>query len=123
MAEPLKKVLVDPSFRRMEEIFHADDLDRLQACCDVIWGQNEPLSESEIQRVKADAFAIVTANWRYGDLSEMPKLKAILEVAGRHPSPPALDTAATTSRQWVKATIGNSHFSIFRTSVFISILP
>ena len=91
MAEPLKKVLVDPSFRRMEEIFHADDLDRLQACCDVIWGQNEPLSESEIQRVKADAFAIVTANWRYGDLSEMPKLKAILEVAGRHPSPTALD--------------------------------
>ena len=33
---------------------------------------------------------------------------ALKPTAPRTPSPPALDTAAATSRQWVKAKIGNS---------------
>ena len=37
------------------------------------------------------AFAIVTTQWRYGDLTDLPKLRAILEVGGRHPSPASID--------------------------------
>ena len=38
-----------------------------------------------------DAFAIVTTQWHYGDLTDLPKLRAILEVGGRHPSPASID--------------------------------
>jgi hypothetical protein len=34
--------------------------------------------------------------------------------------PPALDTAAATSRQWVKAKMGNSMPSFWRISVFMA---
>ena len=44
-----------------------------------------------IERECRDAFAIVTTQWRYGDLKDLPKLRAILEVGGRHPSPASID--------------------------------
>ena len=44
-----------------------------------------------IERECRDAFAIVTTQWRYGDLKDLPKLRAILEVRGRHPSPASID--------------------------------
>lgn len=85
------KVILDPFFRRMEEIFHPDDLRRLYACCEVAWGRNEPMPEHRVERERRDAFAVVAIRWRYGDLRELPKLRAILEVGGRHPNP--ADTA------------------------------
>ena len=44
-----------------------------------------------IERECRDAFAIVTTQWRYGDLKDLPKLRAILEVRSRHPSPASID--------------------------------
>ena len=85
------KVILDPSFRRMEEIFHPQDLKRLNDCCDVVWAKNEAMPIELFQREKRDAFAVVSAGWRYGELREMPHLRAILEVGGRHPSPSIID--------------------------------
>ena len=82
-----KKVLLDPSFRTIEEIFHPDDLKRLHDCCEVLWGSDEPISMGEFESVKKDVWAIVSPRWRYGDVKDIPELKAFLEVGGRHPSP------------------------------------
>lgn len=85
------KVILDPAFRRMDEIFHPGDLARLHAACDVVWGKDEPMPPEVIERERGDAFAIVTTRWRHGELADLPKLRAIMEVGGRHPSPAAID--------------------------------
>src|SRR3954463_1643363 len=41
-------------------------------------------------------------------LSSISSCSGVKPTAPRTPKPPALDTATTTSRQWVKAKIGNS---------------
>ena len=93
MSHARPKVILDPSFRRMEEIFHPQDLARLNACCEVVWGRDAPMPDDLIEQERGDAFAVVTTRWRYGDLQTMPKLRAVLEVGGRHPSPAVLDYA------------------------------
>ena len=37
------KVIVDPSFRRMDEIFSPEDRQRLFDLVDVVWGRDEPM--------------------------------------------------------------------------------
>ena len=86
-----QKVILDPAFRKLDEIFEPTDLERLYRLADVIWGSDEPMPPAAFAQVKQDAFAIVTGRWRHGPVAEMPKLRAILEVGGRHPSPQALD--------------------------------
>ena len=93
-----KKVILDIAFRRLEEVFHPDDLNHLHEIADVVWGRNEPIPEAEFEAAKADAFAIVTGRWRHGDVAEMPELQAILEMGGRHPSPDVLDYRACFAR-------------------------
>ena len=93
-----KKVILDIAFRRLEEVFHPDDLNHLHEIVDVVWGRNEPIPEAEFEAAKADAFAIVTGRWRHGDVAEMPELQAILEMGGRHPSPDVLDYRACFAR-------------------------
>lgn len=84
-------VILDPAFRKLDEIFEPADLERLYGLADVIWGSDEPMPPAEFEQVKREAFAIVTGRWRHGHVAEMPKLRAILEVGGRHPSPQVLD--------------------------------
>jgi phosphoglycerate dehydrogenase-like enzyme len=86
-----KKVILAPHFRRLAEIFDPADLRRLYGMADVVWGKDEPMPEAELARVKEEVFAIIAAQWRYGPVSAMPNLRAILEVGGRHPSPQLLD--------------------------------
>lgn len=93
-----QKVILDPAGRKLAEIFEPADLDRLYTLTDVIWGRDEPMPPEEFARVKQDAFAIVTGRWRHGDVAELPNLRAILEVGGRHPSPQALDYQACFAR-------------------------
>ena len=93
-----KKVILDIAFRRLDEVFHPDDLNHLHAIADVVWGRDEPMPEAEFEAAKGDAFAIVTGRWRHGDVAEMPKLQAILEMGGRHPSPAVLDYRACFAR-------------------------
>jgi phosphoglycerate dehydrogenase-like enzyme len=84
------KVLVDPSFRKMNEIFSAADLEALSTMVDVLWGQDSPMPLELARETLADAVAVVCADWRYGDaLSAAPNLRAILTVSGGFPN--ALD--------------------------------
>ena len=85
------KVILDPAFRRMAEIFDPDDLKRLHACCEVVWGQDEAMPDALIAQHREAAFAVVTTRWRYGELKELPKLRVIMEVGGRHPSAASVD--------------------------------
>lgn len=93
-----KKVILDIASRRLEEVFHPDDLNHLHGIADVVWGRNEAMPEAEFEAARGDAFAIVTGRWRHGDVAEMPKLQAILEMGGRHPSPAVLDYRACFAR-------------------------
>ena len=93
-----EKVILDPSFRRLANIFTDADLARLHAAADIVWAQDEPMPEAEIDKVRADVVAIITGSWRQGDVARFPKLRAILEVGGGFPSPQSLDYAACFSR-------------------------
>ena len=86
-----QNVILDIAFRRLEEVFHPSDLEHLHAIASVVWGRNEPMPAEEFEAAKGDAFAIVTGRWRHGEVAAMPKLQAILEMGGRHPSPKVLD--------------------------------
>jgi phosphoglycerate dehydrogenase-like enzyme len=88
------RVLVDPHFRTMEEVFSPPDLQRLYGMAEVVWGQNGPAPAEVIEAAKEETVAVVAANWRYGDVRAFPRLRAILEVSGRFPNADALDYQA-----------------------------
>ena len=87
------KIILDPAFRRMANIFSAEDLSRLHAASDVIWGKDEPMPAGEIETVRQEIVAIICGSWRHGEVSRFPRLRAILEVGGGFPSPKELNYA------------------------------
>jgi phosphoglycerate dehydrogenase-like enzyme len=92
------KIILDPSFRLMDNILSDVDLKRLHASADVIWGKDEPMPDEEIEKVRDEIIAIICGSWRYGAVDRFPKLRAILEVGGGFPSPKSLDYATCFSR-------------------------
>ena len=60
-------MILDIAFRRLEEVFHPDDLNHLHEIADVVWGRDEPMPAAEFEAAKGDAFAIVTGKWRHGE--------------------------------------------------------
>jgi phosphoglycerate dehydrogenase-like enzyme len=83
-------VIVDPSPRRMEEIFSATDLQRLRSLAAVAWGRNDPMPADEFRDSLRGAVAVVCNDWRYGDvLANADALRGILTVSGGWPE--ALD--------------------------------
>ena len=86
-----EKVIVDPAFRRMDEIFDPSDLNRLRGMAEVVWARDDPMPWEQFERIKHEVFAVVSARCELGPLEEMPKLRAVLEVGGRHPSPDRFD--------------------------------
>ena len=93
-----EKVILDPSFRRMATIFTADDLARLHATAEIVWGRDEPMPEAEIDKVRDEVVAIIAGAWRHGDVARFPRLRALLEVGGGFPSPQSLDYDACFRR-------------------------
>jgi phosphoglycerate dehydrogenase-like enzyme len=91
-----QRVLVDPHFRRMEEIFSPADLERLHAIAQVIWGRDQAMPLEEARAALEDASAVVSAGWRYGELPAGSNLRAILDVSGSFPQ--VLDYAACFAR-------------------------
>src|SRR5262245_29905012 len=84
-AKPI--VVVDPHFRRMEEIFAAADLARLHALVEVVWGRDEPMPPDQARDALTTADAIVCSEWRYGDaLAHAGALRAVLSVSGAFPN-------------------------------------
>ena len=86
-----EKILLDPAFRRMANIFSDEDLARIHTVADVIWAKDEEMPAEQVDAVREDVVAIITGRWRHGDVKRFPKLRAILEVGGGFPSPEGLD--------------------------------
>ena len=76
------KVLLDPHFRRMGQLFPPEELARLRSLAEVVWGRDEPVPEEEVAAVRAEAAAVVTGGWRYGEVRDFPNLRAVLDVGG-----------------------------------------
>jgi phosphoglycerate dehydrogenase-like enzyme len=92
------KIILDPAFRRLANIFAPEDLARLHAAADVLWAKDDPMPETAIDLVRDDVVAIISGAWRHGDVARYPRLRAILEVGGGFPSPQSLDYAACFAR-------------------------
>lgn len=87
------KVIVDPHFRRMDEIFSPADKQRLEDLVDVVWGHDEPMPQADFLRALPTAETVICSGWRYGDvLANAPNLRAIMDVSGGFPR--TLDYAA-----------------------------
>ena len=93
-----EKVILDPSHRRLSNIFTDADLARVCAAADIVWAKDEPMPEVEVAKVRDDVVAIITGGWRYGDVARFPNLRAVLEVSGGFPSPTLLDYRTCFSR-------------------------
>ena len=90
-------VIVDPHFRSMGDVFSPVDAQRLADTVEVVWGRDAPMPAGDFREALPDAFAIVSAGWRYGDvLDEAQNLRAILTVSGGWP--PELDYARCFER-------------------------
>ncbi len=82
----ISKVIVDPSFRRMDEIFSPADRQRLSDLVDVVWGRDEPMPMEDFLPALPAADFLICADWRYGDVLEQARrLKAIITVSGAFP--------------------------------------
>lgn len=80
------QVIVNPSFRRMDEIFSAEDKARLYDLVDVIWGRDERMPQEEFLRALPAAEVVISSGWHYGDvLGQASALKAIIDVSGGMP--------------------------------------
>ena len=93
-----KKILLDPHFRRLGEIFEPADLERLKSLAEVVWARDEQAPPEAVAAVRDDLWAIIAPDWRYGRLSDYPHLRAFLDVGGRLPSPSVLDYKACFAR-------------------------
>jgi phosphoglycerate dehydrogenase-like enzyme len=90
-------VLVDPHFRRMDEIFSTEDRERLYNLVEVVWGRDEPMPLEAARQALTNSIAVVCADWHYGDvLNTSRALRAILTVSGGFPH--ELDTAQCYAR-------------------------
>jgi phosphoglycerate dehydrogenase-like enzyme len=85
------KVLLDPAFRSIQTILTDDDLQRIHAVADVVWGKDEPIGDDQLSAVADELEIIVTGAWRHGHPSRFSKLRAILEVGGHLPPQEDLD--------------------------------
>ena len=80
------KVIVDPSFRRMDEIFSPADQRRLHDLVDVVWGKDERMPQEDLLRALPEAEAVICAGWHYGAvLDRAQNLRAIMDVSGGFP--------------------------------------
>ena len=81
------RVIVDPHFRTMDEIFSPADRQRLDGLATVLWGRDQPISDDDFRDAVSEAEAVVCADWRYGDeaLRRAARLRAVLTVSGGFP--------------------------------------
>ena len=85
--EERPRVIIDPEFRTMDEVFNPDDLKRLADVAEIVWGRDEPMPADLFLTEIAHASAVVFGRWRHGPAAldhGGPGLRALLEVAGGH---------------------------------------
>ncbi len=80
------KVIVDPSFRQIDEIFSPEDRQQLYDLVDVIWGRDDPMPQADFRAALPAADFVICADWRYGAVLERARrLQAIITVSGAFP--------------------------------------
>ena len=79
-------VVVAPHFRKMDEIFRPEPLDRLHAVAEVVWGRDDPAPSELVEEALGEAVAVVFGSWTFGDALHRAgsQLRAALEVLGAH---------------------------------------
>jgi phosphoglycerate dehydrogenase-like enzyme len=83
-------VIVDPNFRRMDEIFSPTDQKRLRESVEVVWGKDDLMPQDAFMDALSLAEVVICSDWRYGNvLPYAPKLRAVIDVTGAFPA--ALD--------------------------------
>ncbi len=83
----LPRVIIDPEFRTMSEIFTTADLERLATKAEIVWGKDKPMPTAMFLDEIAHASAVVFGRWRHGQQALKyagSGLQALLEVAGGH---------------------------------------
>jgi phosphoglycerate dehydrogenase-like enzyme len=90
LAPQRRKVIVDPFFRSMDDIFSPHEAERLTDLAEVVWGRDEPMPLEQFEAAVTDAVAVISGGWRYGQvLDRADELRAIISVSGGWP--PELD--------------------------------
>lgn len=90
-------LILDPHWRRMDELFSPRALDALGRY-EVIWGKDAPIPEDLLQDALPKADVLVAASPKVGreTLEKAPNLKAVVEVSGAFPD--TIDYAACAER-------------------------
>jgi phosphoglycerate dehydrogenase-like enzyme len=91
-------VLLDPHPRQVAWIFAPEDLDRLHRLAEVVWARDEPVPSEVVAPVKDRLEAVIACRWRCGPVEDLPRLRAILDVAGGPLNRQSLDYAACFRR-------------------------
>ena len=91
-------IWLDPSWRRMDELFSAKDEAELRASHEVIWGRDEPAPEGLLEEYLPRITALVTTEPKVDEalLSAAPHLRMVAEVSGAFPG--TIDYAACRDR-------------------------
>jgi len=89
---------MDAYWRRMDELFSGDDLKRLHAQAEVVWGKDAPIPEDVLEGAwpRADVLVAECPRVSKATLDLAPKLRMIIEVSGAFPD--TIDYAACADR-------------------------
>ena len=80
-------IILDPNFRKIDEIISPDDWQYLNDIANIVWGKDEPMPLDEFMTALPEAEIIISTGWRYGEIwDNAPQLRAILDVSGGFPS-------------------------------------
>ena len=96
MSKP--KVLFDPHWRSVDELFSSRVLSDLTSRCEVIWGRNDPMPRDAFDTALSDADILITTAPVLNDdvLDRAPKLRMVIEVEGAFPA--SIDYPACAAR-------------------------
>ena len=91
-------VILAPYWRRMAELFSTDREAELRDMCTVIWGQDGPIPESDLETALPEASVLIAATPTVSaaTLAQAPGLKAVIEVSGSFPD--TIDYAACEAK-------------------------
>lgn len=98
MASRNPVILVDPHWRRMEELFSARARERLEGFGTVLWARDDKMDEEAVTSALPDCDFVIQAMPAFDEkrLAVAGRLKAIIEVSGSFPQ--SVDYAACARR-------------------------
>lgn len=81
------KILLDPHWRRMDELFAPDVRSALQDACHIIWGKDHPMPQDQYNAALADVDVLITTKPVIDakTLDAAPNLRMVIEVEGAFP--------------------------------------